>query len=187
MKRFSYAPERSLREIVTGLTSDKPGDNRAAVMSVLTKGPFFCSEPLIRLLNDPGFEYALVRAELLQFLQTTVRLRGTDFISEGIGTYRAFTFSTAPTSKGVAIFVDSSDVRDAIVLQLVLLLESAGIENLRLCPECGRLFLKTYRREFCNVLHQKRFNARKQRAKAKTLAARKARSRARQRRRPAPS
>jgi len=179
-----------LRDIVTGLTSSKPAENRAAVRGLLTAGPLFCSDPLMRLLNDPSFEYELVSAELLQFLRTTVRLQGTGISSDGIGTYRHLTFSThAVPKKGVVIFVDGRDVRDVIVLQLVLLVQSAGIENLKFCqaPECQRLFVKTYRRKFCSKLCQKRVNEREQRAKARTLKARKARSRARQRRKLAPS
>ena len=41
--------------------------------------------------------------------------------------------------------------RDALVVQLIRLLDSAGIQNLHKCSidECQHIFVKTYRREFC--------------------------------------
>ena len=52
--------------------------------------------------------------------------------------------------------VDSTDVRNVVVLQLVMLLNEVGLHNVRVCGACPRLFVKTYRREFCSVQCQQR-------------------------------
>lgn len=53
--------------------------------------------------------------------------------------------------------------RDLFVYRLLRLLEDVGIERLRACPECGRLFLKVTRKEFCSTRCQARVNMRNQR------------------------
>ena len=53
-------------------------------------------------------------------------------------------------------------------MQTVLLLHEVGLANVLECaaPDCQRLLVKVYRREFCSVQCQKRINARKQRQTA---------------------
>ena len=61
-------------------------------------------------------------------------------------------------------FAEAADTRDLVVLQLVLLLHTVGLHNIRFCaaPDCPgpHLFVKSYRREFCSVRCQKRTLAR---------------------------
>jgi hypothetical protein len=123
-----------------------------------------------------------LRAVLLQLLRSTVRQGQFERPSTGIGTYYAITFS-ARLIDGHVVIAASGHVKDLIVLQMVLLLHEVGLKNVRECtaPDCQRLFVKVYRREFCSVQCQKRINTRNQRQIAREQKERLARRR-RQRR-----
>jgi hypothetical protein len=60
------------------------------------------------------------------------------------------------------------------VLQLVMLLDRVGLSAVRRCgaADCRRLFVKTYRREFCSERCQKRAHKRKVRQEERERAAR---------------
>jgi hypothetical protein len=62
-------------------------------------------------------------------------------------------------SLGVRIVVLGSS-HDQLTLRVVQLVETTGIDRLRRC-DCGRVFAKTGRREFCSVRCQKRIYMRK--------------------------
>jgi hypothetical protein len=121
-------------------------------------GPLLCSHDTYAALErwSPD-DVALVRAELLAFLRSLVGRRGTDRFSQGIGTLHPVTFSAVASGGSVHPFVEG-DVRDVLVLQFVTLLQVVGIESVRACraPECGRLFVRRYRREYCSRRCQNR-------------------------------
>jgi hypothetical protein len=48
--------------------------------------------------------------------------------------------------------------------QIVRVLEGAGVERLRACPECAQLFVKVTKKQFCSVQCQSRVYMRKYRA-----------------------
>ncbi len=67
-------------------------------------------------------------------------------------------FSASLKDGRVTTLVESSDVRNVVMLQMVMLLHEVGLQNVRVCgvADCQRLFVKTYRREFCSVRCQQR-------------------------------
>jgi hypothetical protein len=105
---------------------------------------------------------SLVRAELLAFLRQTVRNEGTGAVGNGISITNPITFSATATGRRVT-YAAQGRMRDIAILQLVLLLDHVGLSNVRRCGvgDCHRLFVKTYRREFCSVRCQARDYKRK--------------------------
>jgi hypothetical protein len=62
--------------------------------------------------------------------------------------------------------------RDWLLYRVIRLLEQVGAQNLKTCPapECGRLFLKVTRKEFCSARCQSRIYMRGYRQQGKTAA-----------------
>ncbi len=114
-----------------------------------------------------GDESPLLRAELLQFLRSAVTAADSGGLSYSpIATSpHSFSFRTLTAERRVVISVDGHDARDLVILQVVTLLQLVGLRNVRICrlPECRRMFVKTYRREFCSTAHQGLNNKREQR------------------------
>ena len=59
--------------------------------------------------------------------------------------------------RGIALLVDGAP-RDVLLYQTTVFLDRVGLDRLHRCPapDCGRLFLKRGRREFCSTRCQKR-------------------------------
>jgi CGNR zinc finger protein len=129
---------------------------------LMSQGPLMCGEALLREVNHRSFDLSLVRAELLAFLRTIVREQGQGRFSAPISLLRPVAFSGIAAGARVACEVDGK-TRDVVIVQLVLLLHTIGLGSVRVCSagDCQRLFVKTYRREFCSARCQKRVNTRK--------------------------
>ena len=91
------------------------------------------------------------------------------------------TFSVTATTDRVELAVASWDVFDLVALQLVLLVQRVGLRNVRACPDCRRVFVKTYRRTFCSKRCQKRAQQRRLRQKEREQLAREQAHRERER------
>jgi hypothetical protein len=150
-------------------------------MDLLEYGPLDCVDAVAQerptgLGLQPG-EVGELRANLMQFLESTVR----GSASTPITASAAF---TARLVDGRATVAATGPIRDLIVLQLVMLVQEVGLANVHACkaPDCHRIFVKVYRRAFCSVQCQKRFNTREQRRNAKERRARLTERRRRQRR-----
>lgn len=187
-KRYARiaVPEQVLRKAIRVLdTDDSPladpdpaqvlselGRYHAVFVELLTHGPLLCEEAIAREQSKtdalPLQPQAVseLRAELLAVLRNSVR-HGLGGLSPGwIHTYRKeLRFSTRVVNERVRIAAEG-DSRSLIILQTLFLLHDVGLANVRVCqaPDCRRLVVKTYRREFCSVQCQKRTNARKQRS-----------------------
>src|SRR5262245_35662752 len=61
-------------------------------------------------------------------------------------------------ASGIVVTRGSRTERDVFLYQLIRLLEDVGVERLRACPECGRLFLKVTRKQFCSTRCQAKVN-----------------------------
>ncbi len=166
-------PEALLQRVITGLEDDRPSRHRGAVLALLSEGPLLCSDTFRKELEQPAVEHwdggvvrgdAVVRAELLAFLRQTVRNEGTGAVGYGISIHQTITFSAIATGRRVTCAAEGR-MRDVTIVQLLLLLDRVGLSNIRLCKvgNCHRLFVKTYRREFCSVRCQQRENKRQQR------------------------
>ena len=158
---------------------DEPGRHYGACLSLLHQGPFFATETFMRAMGDATTPrqrtpavVAVVRAELLAFLRSVIQTQGTSTWASGITTQHPFTFSATGPYVGGAV---EGDVRDVIVLQLMSLLMQVGLSQIRICtaPDCDRLYVKVFRREFCSVRCQsrtymktKRANERRKRERA---------------------
>lgn len=150
----------------------------ATFMDLLAHGPLDCTDVVARerptgLGLQPG-DVSVVRAELMQFLESTVRgSASTPIALDGTMSF------TARIMDGRAVVAADGPIRDLIVLQLVMLVQEVGLSNVHACsaPDCRRIYVKVYRREFCSVQCQKRINTRKQRQAAKEQRERAARRR----------
>lgn len=171
----------------------------AAFTDLLTNGPLRCDEAIARerqMTAAPAetvLERSTLRAELLQLLRSAVRgrLAGQESSPITITEPVAFRVRLEDADEwlevpgfGRASIAAEGDTRSLIILQLLLLLQEVGIGNVHECsaPDCRRLYVKVYRREFCGERCQKRINTRKQRANAKAKRERAARRRRQQRR-----
>jgi hypothetical protein len=164
----------------------------AALVDLLTHGPLRCEEAVAREREETErptlsmTDTSMVRAELLQLLRSTVRgasYGGSSSAIELIPSRLAPLSFTVRLAEGRAMIAATGDTRSLVVLQTVLLLQEVGLANVHECtaPDCRRLFVKVYRREFCSEQCQKRINTRKQRQLAREQKERLARRR-RQRR-----
>lgn len=151
-----------------------------ALLDLLSMGPLLCVETWLRETAHPDASLTpedtlLIRAELLALIRNTIRGQ-----SSPISTSPSrLSFSVRPNDTGRVTIAADGTTRDVIILQFVMLLQHVGLANVRMClaPDCGRVFVKTYRREFCSVQCQKRVNARKQRQQARERRERQARTR----------
>jgi hypothetical protein len=160
---------------------------RGALLDVLAYGPLFCEDALLRATDDEkSFDVLNLRARFLQLLRSAVRLGEIGRPSTDISLYRHVTFKAQLVDGLAHITADAGQVDDLIVLQLILLLQTVGLKNVRLCsaPDCPhpdrpsrRLYVKTYRREFCSVQCQKRVYARAKRQQDRERKERRARQR----------
>ena len=192
-------PETLLTTVIRALERGDYQSGREAVLSLLAHGPLLAFETLIKELNrEPPFpskEVSRTVDELLAFLRSIVGTQGQRH-SHGISLNEPVTF-TATTSAVAGRFratrvssfqirhhvvcAASGSTRDLVVLQFVLLIRMVGLGNVQVCaaPECPRLFVKTYRREFCSVTCQKRVQKRKLRQQERERLERLARKRER--------
>jgi CGNR zinc finger len=184
MPRKRYATnEALLQAVITDLEQEDHASHRRAVLALLSQGPLRCHETLRRELEQPAVEHwddglvrgdSLVRAELLAFLRELVRLKDSGLSGHGIwitGPIRFFAFFTSRAGHRLTPGAEGP-MRDVVVQQLLLLLQSVGLRNVRACAaaDCPHLYVKTYRREFCSVRCQKRIQARALRQKARLAA-----------------
>lgn len=159
--------------------------HHAALVDLLAHGPLICEEALARehevmararsLIQGirPGPELSMtdtsiLRAELLQLLGSTVRGASYGAASSAIwliSSQRAPIGFTARLVDGRAVIAATGDTRSLVVLQTLLLLQEVGLPNVQKCsaPDCRRLFVKVYRREFCSAQCQKRIYTRTKR------------------------
>lgn len=164
-----------LAAVIELLERDDSRSPRRVVIELLNKGPLFCTDAFLGIMNgtinDESLEvngFINIRAELLQFIRSTVREQGKGQWSTGLPLRRSVTFSASSVGDTVACHADGH-VRDLAVLQLVMLLQQVGLDKVRVCPDpdCPRLFVKRYRKAYCSVRCQKRLLARKERAAAR--------------------
>ena len=164
-------PETLLQRVIANLENDSPSTHRDAVLALLREGPLLCPETLRSELQQPaGVQVdggvlsgdSLVRAELLAFLRQTVRYEDTGVRGYGISIRGPVTFSASAAGRRVTLGAEGS-MRDVVVLQMQMLLDRVGLSNVRMCGvgDCQRLFVKTYRREFCSARCQQRDYKRK--------------------------
>jgi hypothetical protein len=151
--------QRVIRDLEQSNRVNHPSHHRA-VLALLAEGPLMCSDAVLREITQPHPERSLWRAELIAFLRTLVREEGR--VSYGrLTTSSGLTFSAHLADGRVTLLTDSRDMRDVVVLQLMLLLHAVGLRNVRICGAaepggCQHLFVKTYRREFCSARCQQR-------------------------------
>jgi hypothetical protein len=159
---------------------------RDVLVQLLDRGPLDIADGKHASL---GVVEALnTRAIILQFLRSAVRDGERGRPSTPLAVRDAISFTIADISGGrVAIRATGDSVEDLVILQLVMLMSHVGLHNVRVCKatDCGsppgtpaapssrRLYVKTYRREFCSeqcqkrvYMRQRRENERRQRERA---------------------
>jgi hypothetical protein len=192
-------PETLLQQIITDLEDGtaaagtpldtSPWNYTAAILALLGKGPLWCSPAFLQERDTPDPETRFWCADLLQFLRALVRtapppptLGAFDGLDATLGTTGPLRFTGIRFADGpVLVAASGRDVRDLVVLQLMLLLDRVGLRNVHVCgvAECPRLFVKTYRREFCSTRCQQRDYKRRLRHRAREQRERQTRARRR--------
>lgn len=144
----------------------------AALVDLLAHGPLLCDEAVARehgTREGPSlqpYDVIVLRAELLQLLRSTVRQGQIGASSNPIALSPGPGLSlTVRLVEGRAWIAATGDTRSLVIQQIVLLLHEVGLTNVQKCsaPDCQRLFVKMYRREFCSPQCQKRIYTRNQR------------------------
>ena len=174
-KRYA-APEQLLRAVIDAL---ERGSSRDAVLLLLEHGPLWTPEayeterdrdvPDVFGHDDDGrpiFTVSVIGGELLKFLRDLVRFKDADAWALGIH-LRAVTVFGSASDGGRRISLSAKGtMRETVILQLLLLVYTVGVGNVRVCnaSDCPRLYVKTYRREFCSPRCQKREQMREYRA-----------------------
>jgi endogenous inhibitor of DNA gyrase (YacG/DUF329 family) len=182
-------PEALLQRVITGLENDSPVTYRGAVLALLSEGPLLCPEALLKEIQQPATEEwdagivrmsDVLRAELLAYLRQTVRNEDTGVVGYPISIGHSVTFSAIAAGRRVTCGAEGA-MRDVVVLQMLLLLDRVGLSNVRICGvgDCQRLFVKTYRREFCSARCQQRDYKRKLRQRTREQHEQKARTKRR--------
>jgi hypothetical protein len=204
-------PEAVLQKVVTALEGE---EYKTAILTLLSEGPLFSTQAYVRERESPEMipydleppateipHYRLVGLELIQFLRNVVRTRdltvakavrlsGTRFTVEvpdatgGIDFHsHAIRLHAMAHGRAVKQWIDGP-MREVAILQLMALLEVAGLPTVQACSaaDCRRLFVKVYRRQFCSVRCQKRSYARMRREQAAREAEEQAQRQARRRR-----
>jgi hypothetical protein len=180
-RKRDISPDKALQRVITALeTSDTLNDpsHHDAIRSLVLGGPFVVNATYRAALARPHPEVSLWRAELVQYLRTLVQthdhrqVMGTLLTNDQPGsgsltTTGPFRFSATLVNGRVSSTVDSQSIRDVAILNLHYRLLEVGLRNIRRCadPKCRRLFVKTYRREFCSVTCQARRNKELNRAR----------------------
>lgn len=153
------APEGLLGDVIAAIEQDDPDRYTRVLERLLSDGPLRCDVAVATWAP-------IVRAELLAFLRDVVRRGafGRDALY-GIGTYRPLNFSAGVDDDGRVTCSVNGDGRDLIVVQLITLLQLVGLRNVRVCaaPDCNRMFVRRYRRDYCSRAHQEKQNKRNQR------------------------
>lgn len=141
-----------------------------ALVRLLAHGPLLCTEAHARereLTEAPRLGWADVlklRAELLQVVRSAVRQATAGAASTPIDTRPGISFSVQLVD-GRAVIRATGDTRSLVLHQFLMLLHEVGLTNVQKCsaPDCQRLFVKVYRREYCSVQCQKRIYTREKR------------------------
>jgi hypothetical protein len=174
---WSGAPndEQLLAQVVSRLVDDEasPEDVKDALLTLLGRGPFLAQEPALRWSRGSRpttDEIAALRSLLVPILRSLVTARN-QFrytLQFETGPLRFAGFVMGRTTQ---CLVDGH-LGDVLVLQLLALLIRARFPEVRVCsaPDCERLYVKLFRREFCSVrcqsrtyMRTRRENARRQR------------------------
>lgn len=154
------------RKVVTLLDErTDPESHRRAIFNLLTNGPCFTQEETIAELKRlSAAEIAPIAQALQVYLRAAVRLTipRTPIDLSGVRVY------TIRSGHSAISFMDGPLLGQA-GHALVLLLHLVGFENLWPCgaSDCPRIFVKTYRREFCSERCQKRTYKRQERDTAR--------------------
>lgn len=188
MPRKHHTPDERLAAIVPLLEADDDDirSHARAIRLLVTDGPLTPSDGLLAALNAPTWtpdDVSITRAELLAFLRSLVRQRGTGYVgTTRIGTYHPVNIGAVEIGGIVACTLDG-DVRDAAVWQLVMLLGQVGVSQIRPCraEDCAHLYVKTHKRMFCSRACQNRQFMRQKRENERYKRQQRARTRQRQR------
>ena len=194
-KRYSASdPEPLLAEVIAGCESGDELQMSKAMLELITRGPMEFDELAMREYRENTDRLkeiaSRVGPELQDFLRRIVLCQDdgppTDDLGLGweIDVLAPLTFVAQASGGRVRLAVARADLRDFIVLQFLLLVREVGIRNVRECsaPDCQRLFVKTYRREYCSPQCQKRVYMRSMRGKQRELEERRQRARRRRQR-----
>ena len=131
-------------------------DERVSPETFARMGRAYILPPTLAALRalTPPQAHALKR-ELREFLhamaysETAVPLTGEQRFQVA--------FVAAGGSNGIVLFADG-DPRDVLLYQASTVLQAVGTDRLRRCPapDCGRVFVKVGRREYCSDRCQRR-------------------------------
>lgn len=149
---------------------------RATLRDLLTRGPWVMLKiDLRRGLELPKSELEAFHSELRERLERIVAVRDSPDGMMPSLKLPSLQFFPLP-APGVGSVSDSEaqigvmgTQRDCLWLQTLTLLPAAGIGRLKRC-ECGRVFAKTGRREYCSPRCQRRVYMRARRADERTQA-----------------
>ena len=157
--RKSHTPsDRLLAELVQALENERE-DHQKTLQRLVLSGPFECMGMSLSVL--PPDAIATLRGECVAFLRSLIKGSGQKF-SESLSTTGRVAFAGV-VFRGRVHVEAIGNARDSIVVQLIGLLQIAGVERLRLCGApfatgrvCGRLFVRTHKQKYCSRTCQNR-------------------------------
>lgn len=148
------------------LQADVPNGHRAALALLLSRGPLRAAAAAWT-----ADQVRTARAVMVAFLRDIVgtqapgRERG---FSGGLTVSHVSFFARADAWDRVT-FAAAGEPPAIACMALIIVLYQVGISSVRLCgaSDCGRLYIKTHRREFCSERCQKRDYKRRERQTAR--------------------
>jgi hypothetical protein len=142
-------PERVLQTAIAEMHAGRSG---YALKLLLRGGPLSTGrESFAQLQRIPAADVAAIAGEILAFLQRVARGR-----SDGYGLEGRFRLSPEVKGGNHVFATDLPDVRDVVLLQVVMLVQQVTPGRVLECPACRLPFVKHYRREYCSTLCQDR-------------------------------
>lgn len=160
------------RKVVTLLDERTDTEShRRAIYLLVTNGPCFGDDAssAVRLLSPD--EIAVIAQALQVYLRNAVRTRipGTPIDLSGVRIYTVRSITSAVSFMAGPVLGQAG-------LALMLLLHLVGLQNFWACsaPDCPRIFVKRWRREYCSARCQRRTFKRQEREGARVQRARRA-------------
>lgn len=139
---------KALAHLVRDLNSADAGKHRRALLLLVSDSGFVDSTTAGKeVRNWSADDLSRARSDCMAFLRSLAQ----GPVSSALRIRGPLVFASA-TSSGRAWTVARGAARDLMVLQLLSLVQAAGVDMLRVCPAhgCDRLFVKTHKTVFCS-------------------------------------
>jgi CGNR zinc finger len=180
-EHLRLGPDAGLAHVIERLEKEEARENSLGLSLLALAGPLYLDGAyrVIQSLSDDDIRR--IRGELLTFLRGIVRAASKNSFASPMHVTGDVSVGLEPSGKAVSLV--RGQLRDQLLMQLIVKLHQVGLRSVRGCgaPDCSRLFVKRYRREYCSARCQKRINTRTNRQRERARLQQQVERRARRR------